>query len=151
MIGTIFYLAAIAKTISPTDTENALGWVFGNSMAHTLTIVLILTEIILASILLSGITPRIALGAATLLSAIFLVWILYLYWTQVPVDCGCGVRLPFLTSGGSESHRGVAFVRTAGIFVASGIGLWSTHFQRFEIIRPHTAEKENTHDDHLTI
>jgi len=134
VVGAVFYLAAIAKTISPADTENAIGWVFGNSMSHGLTISLIFVEIIMASALLAGFAPRITLGCATLLSVLFFIWILYLYWTKAPVDCGCGVRLPYLSSGGSQSHRGMAFTRTTGLIVISGIGLRSAWLQRLGIM-----------------
>ena len=129
-VGAILYLAAIAKTISPSDTENSLAWVFSDSMAHILTILLILGEIVLASVLLAGLAPRFALGAATLLSTAFLAWILYLHWTNAPVDCGCGVRLPFLSSGGSEDNRAVAFVRAGVLLAVSGVGWWYATFQR---------------------
>ena len=134
-VGTLLFLAAIAKTISPNDTENALAWVFDDSRAHLLTLTLIFLEIILASLLLTGVAPHISLGLATILSASFLGWILYLHWTNAPVDCGCGVRLPFLTSGGSESHRGVALIRTGILFTVSGIGWWLAFFRRGDVPR----------------
>lgn len=130
VVGAILYLAAIAKTISPSDTQNSLAWVFSDSIAYALTIALILGEIILASVLLAGLAPRLALGAATLLSTAFLAWILYLHWIDAPVDCGCGVRLPFLSSGGGEDNRAVAFARAGMLLVVSGVGWWCATFQR---------------------
>lgn len=94
----LFLWTVLQKAIDPRDTIAVGEYLFGEGspLARPFLYGLILSEIAIASLLLTGIARRRVMLATIALLLVFSGWLAYLKITNAPVSCGCGANPKFL-------------------------------------------------------
>lgn len=98
LLGGLFLWTALQKAIDPRDTLAVGEYLFGEGspLVRPFLYGLILSEIVLASLLITGIARRRVMLATIALLLVFSAWLAYLKITNAPVSCGCGANPKFL-------------------------------------------------------
>jgi hypothetical protein len=94
----LFLWTALQKAIDPRDTLAVGRYLFGehSALARPFLYGLILSEIALGSLLITGVARRKIMLATIALLLVFSGWLAYLKITNAPVSCGCGANPNFL-------------------------------------------------------
>lgn len=144
IVGGYLFYAGLTKALSPSDTLSSLSWAFGEAWATPVFVLLVVTEIVLASLLLCDVAPRWCSAAAVVLFCAFIAWILYLQWNNAPVGCGCGGGLPSPVETSPATGRFWSGIRSALLLFCSLIGALGYGFPRRSAVRCSHTEGDST-------
>lgn len=131
-LGAMLLVSALAKAISPRDTLVAMG-VIGRLVAaptawdQWAAQSLLLVEIALASVLLTGVMPRAASIAVCVLMTGFFTWQIAVVSGIVSAPCGCGLTIPHLSA---DQQKWASFSKTTLMFIAACALVCATNMPR---------------------
>lgn len=128
-IGLVLFVFAILKAGHPQITANALHTALEITLeaASAATLILIVLEILLGAVLLSGYRKCLSMGIGTGVFLLFVSWNLWLYSRGLFIDCGCG---PSGTEADPVAALQASIWRSGGFFMISLIGFVFAYQQR---------------------
>ncbi|MCC7389197.1 MAG: hypothetical protein IT431_10560 [Phycisphaerales bacterium] len=100
LLAGVFYFAALHKLWSPAGTQRAIGWYatrlgMDDTPAESVAAIgfpaLVILEVSLATVLLIGRVPRVAMAASVLVFGGFTAWLAHARLLGMQTGCGCGL------------------------------------------------------------
>ena len=104
LVACVFFSAAFSKLFDPSGMQRSLQW-YGSQVglatglvlpfSRTVFLAVVLSEILLGAVLLSGYLTRLSLIGASILLSLFVVWLLHARLLGMDAPCECGIPALF--------------------------------------------------------